>query len=75
MEEVKEVLVSKDEVNERYEEMCSRAGGEGILIGTSQGQRGHEYGDVSVQGGDIKGDKHDIGGKGVGKEQRLESMI
>ena len=34
--------MDKDEMSEGYEEMCSRAGG--VLIGTSQGQRGHEYG-------------------------------
>ena len=27
--------------------------------------------DVVVQGGDINGDKQDIGGKGVGKERRI----
>ena len=32
------------------------AGQEGIWIGTSQGQRRHEYGDVNVQ----RGDKQDI---------------
>ena len=28
-------------------------------------------GDVGVQGGDINGDKQDIGGKGVGMELRM----
>ena len=28
-------------------------------------------GDVNVQGGDINGDKQDIGGKGGGKEQKM----
>ena len=28
-------------------------------------------GDVRIEGGDINGDKQDIGGKGVGKEWRM----
>ena len=28
--------------------------------------------DVGIQGGSINGDKQDVGGKGVGKERRME---
>jgi hypothetical protein len=31
--------------------------------------------DVGIQGGGINGDKQDVGGKGVGKEQRMERKV
>ena len=60
--------MGKDEVSERYKEMCTRAGGgRASRYKLLKSREAMSMGDASVQGGDINGDNQDIEGKGMGE--------